>query len=193
MMNKIFYISDNHFFHNNVIKLDNRPFDSMDDMNSEMIKRWNNIVKDGDLVYVLGDFCWSRKSEVWEALCDSLKGNKYLIKGNHDMRQLTSSTRQKFAQVCEYKEIDDHGRRVIMSHYPMPFYRSDYRENVYMLYGHIHNTEENDMMRHITDYIKKIDSRDKGRNLCQTYNVGAMMPWMDYTPRTLDEIIEGVK
>lgn len=24
---------------------------------------------------------------------------------------------------------------------------------------------------------------------CQMFNVGAMMPWMDYTPRTLDEII----
>ena len=90
-----------------------------------------------------------------------------------------------------YKEIKDNGRRVIMCHYPMPFYRSDYNSNVYMLYGHVHTTIEYDFMEYIKDMIKEKDLRGDSTNKCQLYNVGCMMPWMKYFPRTLDEIIDG--
>lgn len=54
-MSKVFFTSDLHFGHENVIKFDNRPFRSVEEMDAELISRWNNKVKKGDLVYVLGD------------------------------------------------------------------------------------------------------------------------------------------
>ena len=55
MMSKVFFTSDLHFGHTNVITLDKRPFSSVEEMDEELIKRWNKKVGKGDLVYVLGD------------------------------------------------------------------------------------------------------------------------------------------
>ena len=59
---KTFFTSDLHFGHERVIKFDNRPFKSVEEMNEELIKRWNNKVDRGDLVYVLGDMIWKAAS-----------------------------------------------------------------------------------------------------------------------------------
>ena len=60
-MSKIFFTSDLHFGHKNIIKFDNRPFFDVSDMNKELIKRWNNKVTKDDVVYVCGDFIWKRR------------------------------------------------------------------------------------------------------------------------------------
>ena len=101
--------------------------------------------------------------------------------------------KNKFQDIKELKEVKDNGKRVIMCHYPIPFYRADYNPDMIMLYGHIHTTIENDFMNAFKETIKEHDTRESGRHQCQFYNVGCMMPWMDYTPKTLDEIIEGAK
>lgn len=54
-MSKIFFTSDLHFGHENVLRFDNRPFATVEEMDSELIRRWNAKVGRGDLVYVLGD------------------------------------------------------------------------------------------------------------------------------------------
>lgn len=53
-----YYISDTHFGHKNVIRYDNRPFDSIEEMDEAMIQLWNETVNDADAVYILGDFSW---------------------------------------------------------------------------------------------------------------------------------------
>ena len=78
-----FYISDNHFGHKNIIKYDNRPFNSVEDMDEVMIDRWNSVVGDDDTVYILGDFSWYKEEKTLEIL-NRLSGRKVLIKGNHD-------------------------------------------------------------------------------------------------------------
>lgn len=189
-MSKIYYISDLHFWHSNVINFDNRPFKDVEEMNNILIENWNSVVEKGDIVYILGDFCWSAKDEEWINILNKLNGSKYLILGNHDFKRMSSKVKKKFNGIYDYKEIKDNGRRVIMCHYPMPFYRSDYNSNVYMLYGHVHTTIEYDFMEDIKDMIKEKDQRGDSANKCQLYNVGCMMPWMKYFPRTLDEIID---
>ena len=91
--------------------------------------------------------------------------------------------------ISTYKEVKDNGKRVLLSHYPMPFYRGDYNADIVHLYGHVHMTVENDFMERLREHIKENDTRNRGKHQCQFYNVGCMMPWMNFYPRTLEEII----
>jgi calcineurin-like phosphoesterase family protein len=78
----IYFTSDHHFWHANVIKYCNRPFASVEEMNEMMVKNWNDIIKPEDDVYVLGDFSMAFRSvELYSA---RLMGRKFLISGNHD-------------------------------------------------------------------------------------------------------------
>jgi len=78
----IFFTSDHHFGHSNIIKYCSRPFVSVEEMNHEMIRRWNSVVKPEDTVYYLGDF--SLVLEPVRAIAPQLNGRKILIMGNHD-------------------------------------------------------------------------------------------------------------
>ena len=187
-MGKIFYISDLHFGHANIVKFDKRPFNSVNEMDEALINNWNSVVTNEDTVMILGDFCW-RLEEDWIKILDRLNGNKQLIKGNHDLKSMSKELKSKFQDIKDYKEIKDNGKRVLLSHYPNPFYRGAYNLDIICLYGHVHTTLENDFMEHLREYIKENDNRGNSRHKCQFYNVGCMMPWMNYTPRTLDEIL----
>ena len=52
----IFYTSDLHFGHQNVIRFDNRPFDTVSEMDYTLIRLWNSRVREEDSVYC-GGFC----------------------------------------------------------------------------------------------------------------------------------------
>ena len=185
-----YYISDLHFGHANVIRYDARPFKDVDEMNAALIANWNARVTGEDTVYILGDFIWGRDDKGWPNILKALAGNKVLIRGNHDPRQFSRATQQRFQEITNLKEIKDSGKHVVLCHYPMPFFRAGSAASCYMLYGHVHKTVE-------YDYLKKLRREVKANaNGYKTpsgnfINVGAMMPWMNYTPRTLDEIIEG--
>lgn len=182
------YISDLHIFHNNIIYFDDRPFKDTDEMTNEIIKRWNNAVEPCDHVYVLGDMFWQNSVGAIEVL-NKLKGNIHLIKGNHDHIN-SSKYKKKFAEITDYKKMSDivnlSSRPVVLSHYYMPFYDTHYRNGI-LLHGHSHMTPESYDEREITQALIA-----KGYPM-EVYNVGCMYPYMDYTPRTLDEIVAGYK
>ena len=184
-----YYISDLHFFHSNILKFDNRPFDNLEEMHTTIINNWNNRITNKDTVFVLGDFCWGKEEE-WISILNQLNGKKVLIRGNHDLKNMSSSLKKHFCDIKDYKEITDEGRRVIMSHYPIIMYKGAYNKDIYMLYGHIHNTRENSFIRKWRKELQET-YKNSGDNRGQLYNVGCMMPYIDYTPRTLSEIIEG--
>ena len=187
-MGKIFYIADTHFGHQNIILFDNRPFFSIEEMERELINNWNSVVSKSDTVVILGDFCWGFEDD-WFRILDQLNGTKRLVRGNHDLKSMSKTLKSKFQSVKDYDEIKDNGKRVLVSHYPMPFYRGDYNADIVHLYGHVHMTVENDFMEHLREHIKEKDTRNRGKHQCQFYNVGCMMPWMNFYPRTLEEII----
>lgn len=191
-MNKNFYISDLHFGHYNIMRFDNRPFNSVEEMDKALIDNWNSVVDAEDTVYILGDFCWL-KEDRWIEILRELNGYKVLIRGNHDLKHMSQQLRNMFQDIKDYKEVKDGSKRVLLSHYPMPFYRGAYNDYMVHLYGHIHTTIENDFMEHLREYIPKNDNRGMSQHRCHFYNVGCMMPYMNYTPRTLDEILEGYK
>jgi calcineurin-like phosphoesterase family protein len=78
-----FFTADCHFGHANIIKYTNRPFKDITHMNEEIIRRWNEKVRDGDVVYHVGDFAFkgSEISHKWE---QRLNGKIVHIAGNHD-------------------------------------------------------------------------------------------------------------
>lgn len=186
-----FFISDLHIGHANVIRFDQRPFANLSEMHEAIVTSWNSVVTGNDTVYILGDFIWGKDSE-WPFYVAPLAGNKVLIRGNHDIKGMSKETRKLFADFKDYMEISDGDRRLILSHYPIPFHHYDFLENCYMLYGHVHSTLEYQHLRKIRKQIKeswKEDGNPRGNFI----NVGCMMPWINYTPRTLDEIIAGDK
>lgn len=179
-----FYISDLHIDHANCLHFDNRPFKNIDEMREEIIKRWNSVVSDQDTVYILGDFHWG-KEPAWIEVLERLNGQKVLIKGNHDIDPQKS--KRFFSDIKDYKVVDDGGRKVVLSHFPIPCYRNHFY-GWYHLYGHVHTSFEFNMMEHDRYLMEKLYTKP-----CEMYNVGCMLPYMDYTPRTLDQIIEGYK
>lgn len=181
-MPNTFFIADWHYGHANIISYDDRPFSSLEEMNTELIRRWNGKVANGDLVYVLGDMFWKSGEAV--AVLRQLKGQKILIKGNHD-RCKDEAFRREFVKIADYDEatVDDH--RIVLCHYPIPFFKNHTRDGWSHLYGHVHNSFEYNMTENLRRQTVELYQRP-----CRMYNVGAMMPWMDYTPRTYDEIAE---
>lgn len=182
-MAKKFYIADWHYGHANVLGFDNRPFKTVEEMNDELIRRWNSVVENGDLVYILGDMFWVKTTDAIPIM-DRLNGQKILIKGNHD-RVKDKTLAGKFVKITEYLEIDDMGHRIVLCHYPIPCFKNHFYGQ-HHFYGHVHNSFEWNMMEHQRYLMEELYSRE-----CNMINVGAMMPYMDYTPRTFDEILYG--
>ena len=177
-MNK--YIADTHFGHSNIIRYDNRPFWNSEEMDKALIEKWNDAVTNKDTVYILGDFSWHKEDETIVIL-NKLNGNKILIRGNHDPASEKMS--RCFKKVCDYLEIKDNGTRVVMSHYPMPFWNGQFRDSVH-LYGHVHSSHQWNFCRSWQKELKQLQDIPM-----RMYNVGCMMPYMNYMPKSLEEII----
>lgn len=171
------------FSHANCLGFDNRPFKDVDEMNNELIRRWNSVVSDGDIVYILGDMFWCTPKDA-TPIMEQLNGQKFLVKGNHD-RWHDAKFDKLFVKIDEYMEVEDNGRKVVLCHYPIPCFKNHFYGWVH-LYGHVHNSFEWNMMEHQRFLMEELYDRQ-----CNMINVGAMMPWMDYMPRTLDEIETG--
>lgn len=182
-----FYIADTHFGHQNVLKYDARPFGDLGEMEAALVRNWNRAVTDTDTVYILGDFIWGRDQSEWLRLAERLRGKKVLLRGNHDLRRegMSPELLARFEAVTDYLEIVDEGRHVTLCHYPILFYHGSYQANCYMLCGHVHRTRENDYLESCKAQMRSDPQAGRGN----VYNVGCMMPWMDYAPRTLDEIV----
>ena len=189
-----YYISDLHFGCQN--KYEGRTLD-----HDKLIKEnWNKIVTNGDTVYILGDIGREGGNKEMEYLCEiisTLKGKKVLVQGNHEKLK-DIRVKQLFTEVAPYKEVSDNvngiNRTVVLSHYPILFWNGQHKDWIH-LYGHVHMTDEWKLyaqsLDSVNDYFK--DKEKKGYTDCPpalAFNVGCMLPYMDYTPRTLKEILE---
>lgn len=183
-MGQTFFISDLHFGHNNILKFDNRPFCDIKTHDEELISRWNNKVNINDDVYILGDISWHNATKTIDIL-KRLNGRKHLIVGNHDEALLRNADfRNRFVEIDRYKELYLNPKTaIVLCHYPIPCYKNHFY-GWYHLYGHVHISFEANMINNF-----KLEMRDLYNKQCRMYNVGCMMPYMDYTPRTLEEII----
>ena len=87
-MTKTWVYSDPHFYHGNICKFTKedgsklRPWDDANEMTEDMIKWYNEMVDDGDRVYILGDVAFSAANMT--SAVSRLKGRKVLVPGNHE-------------------------------------------------------------------------------------------------------------
>ena len=194
-----YYIADCHFYHRSLLtKMDCRGFSSVEEMNETMIERWNHKVRVNDEVVILGDLSLGNARETNELL-QRLNGKLFLIRGNHDRfekdKEYDSS---RFIWIKDYEELSDNRRKVILCHYPIMFYNQQYRTDnegypkTYMLYGHVHNTTDEQLMR---EFIQRVQNTEvigpdglKHNIPCQMIN--CFCGFSEYTPLTLDEWIE---
>lgn len=139
---QIFFCSDPHFSHGNIMKFCKRPFQTTEEMDEYMVKRWNERVKPKDIVFILGDFCFGGSGR-WNDLLDRLNGKKYLILGNHDEKNLRQGYMQRFESVTYQMHIYVDGQSIYLNHYPFLCYAGSYRgekSEVWQLFGHVHTT-----------------------------------------------------
>lgn len=132
----IFFTSDLHLDHKNVISLNNRPFASIQQMNEELIKNWNKKVQEHDTVYVLGDFCWGWNSNKIKETLSKLNGYKILVIGNHD-RYNPHEKSNSWEKITSYEELLIDNDHIILSHYPIAEWDRCWYGS-YHLYGHCH-------------------------------------------------------
>lgn len=182
-----YFIADLHFGHKNILSFDNRPFNNVEDHDKYIIDNWNKNIGIDDDVYILGDISWHNSTNTIE-IFKNLNGIKHLIKGNHDYKVLRNlQLRNLFVEICDYKELSIGDNSIVLSHYPMPCFKNHYY-NWYHLYGHVHTSFEYNMMENIKRQM--IELYDKP---CEMYNVGIMLPYMEYRPKTLEDIVNSYK
>lgn len=139
---EIWFTSDLHFGHKNIIKFCNRPWKSVEEMDEALIENWNSVVKENDIVFDLGDFAFATNRR-WKELIQRLNGKHYLILGNHDiLRYPGDKTMELFERVEHQMVVYIDNRCVYLNHYPYLCYGGSWRsskEAVWQLYGHVHS------------------------------------------------------
>lgn len=164
----IWFTSDTHFNHANIIKYCKRPFKDVDEMNQELVKRWNEKVGHDDTVYFLGDFYFKRDGKDFKYWRDQLNGHIVFFVGNHDYANPIPSYLQDAVL-----GLPD-GTVVYATHNPEDCHRA-YRLN---LVGHVHEKW-------------KVQVHDNtGTGVTTLYNVG--VDKHDFYPISLNEILTQV-
>ncbi len=133
----IWFTSDTHFCHENIVKFSGRPFANAAEMNEELIRRWNETIPEDGIVFHLGDFCMGGSKE-WNDIMYRLHGKIYLILGNHDMKNIKQGFMQRFELVTQQMSIRVGGQSIILNHNPFLCYGGSYRD-VWQLFGHVHS------------------------------------------------------
>jgi len=149
--NKIWFTSDTHFNHTNIIKYCKRPFDDVEEMNQTLIDNWNMVVSEDDLIICDGDFSLGSSNNAISVL-NQLNGYKLLIKGNHEKSVLGSKEAKEYFDAGIYdlleirvldEEVSDGFQDIILCHYPMLAWDKSHRGS-WQLFGHVHGMLDGD-------------------------------------------------
>jgi calcineurin-like phosphoesterase family protein len=134
-MPSVFLVSDTHFGHMGVCKFTRndgvtklRPWDTPEEMDEEMVKRWNETVRPNDKVYHLGDVVINRKAL---KTLYRLNGDKVLIRGNHDIFR-DEEYRAHFRELRAYHVMNG----LILSH--IPVHEASLGRFGCNIHGHLH-------------------------------------------------------
>ena len=132
----VWFTSDTHFGHANIISYSDRPYGSVREMDDAMIDNWNARIRAEDTVWHLGDFVF-RNSVPAASYLTRLAGEKHLIWGNHDGAETRSLPGWTSSQ--PYAEITVEGTRLVLFHYALRVWNRSHHGAIH-LYGHSHNS-----------------------------------------------------
>ena len=135
----IWFTSDTHFGHANVLKFSERPWDNIDDMNYALIENINACVEPSDELYILGDFSFKltvqQAYELRKLICCK---KIHLVHGNHDKDWRQPEVANAFIVEPPIKVLKVDGVKIVMSHYPMADWQS-MGHGSWHIHGHIHS------------------------------------------------------
>ena len=165
----VFFTSDLHLGHKNVIKYSNRPFADVETMNRILLENINKTVGPNDTLFILGDFIFGKPKQAINALDQIVCQNRHLIIGNHDEDVLESKEfRDCFTSIHDYLEIKvkdsslERGvQKIALFHYPILEWVAGHKGS-WMLHGHTHGNLT------IPDQLKNKRILDVGVD-CQNY------------------------
>lgn len=144
----VFFTSDNHHRHRNIIQYSSRPW-TFEDQTAELIARWNSRVGEKDDVYHLGDFVFAGAKNFNQVveIIKSLNGRIHFIKGNHcDWKLWEMIKKEKLPNIVwirDYAEISVNKQKIILSHYPFAIWNQSHRGS-WHLHGHCHGSYQGD-------------------------------------------------
>lgn len=179
----VFFTSDFHLFHNNVLKFDNRPFVDVHEMHFAIENGWNEVVKPNDIVIYLGDLSFARREDKAsvDALLSRLNGIIHFVMGNHDKFDEIKKM-SRFQSVQDYLEVrikHVEGYKTLETmfccmHYPIYSWNKSHHGS-YHIHGHCHGN-----LHHGEDANYYWNRR--------AIDVGCMLH--DYKPISYSQVIE---
>ena len=164
----IYFTSDLHLGHKNIIKYTDRPFSNVETMNKILIDNYNDVVKQDDTVYILGDLTYRAKKTETYNLIKKLNGRKILIRGNHDIKYDESL----FEKISDFEVIQYNRKKFCLMHDPMVSWPGSNHGSI-QLHGHVHST--------MHDNIININ------NKVYRYDVG--VDANNYYPVSIDDVL----
>lgn len=148
----IYFTSDFHFSHNNILKFSPKfrsQFKDITEMDEKLIEMWNSVIKPEDEVYNLGDVCFSRDLNKLKAILRRLNGKHHLILGNHDqliienkdklLKEYKNDGNPLFSSINQYLELEYEKQKYVLFHYPIQEWNRGHYGAIH-LYGHIHDS-----------------------------------------------------
>lgn len=141
---KLFFTSDTHFHHKNIIEFCNRPFGDERIMDFALISNWNKVVPKDGIVFHAGDFAMTSRIDYIESIVSQLNGKIYLTLGNHDLqnrfdrqvvRDIFHQTDDMFYLTVRDEELNGGHVNFQICHYPFLYWK----RGSYMLHGHVHS------------------------------------------------------
>lgn len=150
---KLFFWSDTHFRHKNIIKYCDRPFVDVDHMTSTLVRNYTDTVPDDGVVVWVGDVAMGNDIDGINALLQALPGYKVLVVGNHDFH---SKHKSPFAYAFDEIHLVKTLNNFIISHHPL----LEVPDGWYNIHGHVHNNSTTHP-RHINVSVEVVDYRPK--------------------------------
>lgn len=145
---KVWFTSDLHFWHKNICQYCGRPYETVEQMNTSIVNNWKQLIKDDDIVFVLGDlgFCGIEKLR---AEIEQLSGQIYVIQGNHDPDKNLAKLKEEglikdYCKIQYITIVDDEecpDQELTLCHFPMiDWYNKE--KGSWMIHGHQHQLPE---------------------------------------------------
>lgn len=150
-----FLTSDHHWGHRRILEYCKRPFASIEEHDEELIRRWNSVVTNDDLVYHLGDLLFGTWKQV-PVLLNRLRYKRLVfVSGNHDrpLKEWAHKAlkieggldwRGRQVEVHDsYLETKIDGRDVTLCHYAMRAWNRGHRGSPHF-FAHWHHSVPDD-------------------------------------------------